>query len=44
MITNALEQHKREGAVTRVLAKRIKTPDIGGTNKTEDVTDAVIKN
>lgn len=31
-----------EDAVTRVLARGIKTPDIGGTNRTDDVTSAVI--
>jgi 3-isopropylmalate dehydrogenase len=31
-----------EDAVVRVLAKGIKTPDIGGNNKTDDVTSAVI--
>jgi 3-isopropylmalate dehydrogenase len=31
-----------EDAVTRVLAKGIKTPDIGGTNRTDDVTSTVI--
>lgn len=34
---------KIEDAVTRVLSKGIKTPDIGGSNKTEDVTNAVVK-
>jgi len=31
-----------EDAVTRVLARGIKTPDIGGNNRTDDVTSAVI--
>lgn len=34
---------KIEDAVTRVLAKGIKTPDIGGNNRTDDVTNAVIE-
>jgi 3-isopropylmalate dehydrogenase len=34
---------KIEDAVTKVLAKGIKTPDIGGSNKTDDVTNAVIE-
>ncbi|NMJ87808.1 MAG: isocitrate/isopropylmalate dehydrogenase family protein, partial [Thaumarchaeota archaeon] len=33
---------KIEDAVTKVLAKGIKTPDIGGNNKTEDVTNAIL--
>jgi len=33
---------KIEDAVTRVLSKGIKTQDIGGNNKTDDVTNAVI--
>ncbi|MFQ5941068.1 MAG: isocitrate/isopropylmalate dehydrogenase family protein [Nitrososphaerales archaeon] len=33
---------KVEDAVMKVLAKGIKTPDIGGKNKTDDVTNAVI--
>lgn len=37
-----LAAQKIEDAVTQVLAKGIKTPDIGGSNKTDDVMDAVI--
>lgn len=33
---------KIEDAVIKVLAKGIKTPDIGGNNKTEDVTNAIL--
>jgi 3-isopropylmalate dehydrogenase len=34
--------HKVEEAVMKILEKGVKTPDIGGTNKTDQVTDAVI--
>ena len=37
-----LAAQKIEDAVTQVLAKGIKTPDIGGSNKTDDVMNAVI--
>lgn len=32
-----------EDAVTKILANGIRTPDIGGSNKTQDVTKAVLK-
>ena len=34
--------NKIEDTVTKVLAKGIKTPDIGGNNRTDDVTNAVL--
>ncbi len=34
--------NKIEDTVTKVLAKGIKTPDIGGSNRTDDVTNAVL--